>query len=56
MLDLKKFLPGKTHNCHCCGTVTQFDSELAGHVQELIHDFERSVCSVYASISSDKTD
>jgi hypothetical protein len=56
MLDVKKFLPGKTHNCHCCGTVTQFDSKLAEHVQELIHDFETSVRSVYASISSDKTD
>lgn len=52
MMDLKKFQPGRTHICHCCGMVTQFDSQLAEHVQKLIHDFEASVCSVYTSIGS----
>lgn len=56
MLDLKKYLPGNTHNCHGCGTVTQFDSHMAEQVQKLICELETSIHAVHMNISSDKTD
>jgi hypothetical protein len=54
MLDLKKFLPGKAHSCYACGTVVQFDSELAEKVQKLVHDLETTVREVLESLSSGK--
>jgi tRNA U54 and U55 pseudouridine synthase Pus10 len=56
MLDLKKFLPGKAHSCYACGTVAQFDSQIAERVQKLIHDLESSIYEVNISFSSSKTD
>jgi hypothetical protein len=54
MLDLKKFLPGRAHSCHACGTVAQFDGQLAEKVQKLIHDLESSICEVHESFVSEK--
>lgn len=56
MLDLKKFLPGKAHSCHACGTVAQFDGHLAEKIQKLMHDLEASICEVHESFSSQKED
>lgn len=56
MLDLKKYLPGKAHSCYGCGTVTQFDSQIAEHVQKLIGELETSIRIVHKNISSDCTD
>ena len=56
MLDLKKFLPGKAHSCHACGTVAQFDGQLAEKVQKLMHDLESSVREVHESFASQETD
>ena len=56
MLDLKKFLPGKAHSCYGCGTITQYDSQMAEHVQELICELETSIRVVHKDISSDRTD
>jgi hypothetical protein len=56
MLDLKKFLPGKAHICYGCGTVTQFDSQMAEEVQKLICELETSIRVVRKSISSENTD
>ena len=56
MLDLKKYLPGNAHSCYGCGTVTQFDSQIAEHVQKLICELETTIYAVHKSISSDKTD
>ena len=56
MLDLKKFLPGKAHSCHACGTVAQFDGPLAERVQKIIHDLESSVHEVHESFASQKAD
>ncbi len=56
MLDLKKFLPGKAHSCYGCGTVTQFDSQMAEHIQKLIGELETSIRVVHKDISTDKTD
>ena len=56
MLDLKKFLPGKAHSCHACGTVAQFDGNLAEKIQKLMHDLEASICEVHESFSSRKED
>jgi uncharacterized Zn finger protein len=54
MLDLKKFIPGRTHSCYACGTVAQFDAQLAEKVQKLVHDLEVSVREVLESFSSRK--
>jgi protein-arginine kinase activator protein McsA len=56
MLDLKKFLPGKAHSCYACGTVAQFDSQIAERVQKLVYDLEASIQEVNISLSSSKTD
>ena len=56
MLDLKKFLPGRAHSCYDCGTVTQFDPQLAEQVQKLLRDLEASIQAVYSGISSAKID
>jgi len=56
MLDLRKFLPGKAHSCHACGTIAQFDAELAERVQKLINDLEVSVHEVHESIASQIAD
>jgi hypothetical protein len=56
MLDLKKFLPGKAHSCYACGTVAQFNSQIAERVQKLIYDLESSIYEVNISFSSSKTD
>jgi hypothetical protein len=56
MLDLKKFLPGKAHSCYGCGTITQFDSQMAEQVQKLLCELETSIRVVHKDISSDKTD
>jgi hypothetical protein len=52
MLDLKKFLPGKAHGCHACGTIARFDAQLAERVQKLIHDLELSLREVHESFAS----
>ncbi|MGD9577017.1 MAG: hypothetical protein AB7Y74_02055 [Syntrophorhabdus sp.] len=56
MLDLRKFLPGKAHSCYACGTIAQFDAELAERVQKLMNDLEVSVREVHESIASQKAD
>jgi hypothetical protein len=56
MLDLKRFLPGKAHSCYGCGTITQFDSQMAEQVQNLLCELETSIREVHTSISSDRTD
>ncbi|OPY77006.1 MAG: hypothetical protein A4E65_02948 [Syntrophorhabdus sp. PtaU1.Bin153] len=56
MLDLKKFLPGRAHSCHGCGTVVQFDGQLASKVQNVIKDMEATIREVYESFSSGKAD
>jgi hypothetical protein len=56
MLDLKRFLPGRAHSCHDCGTVTQFDSQMAEQMQKLLRDLEVSIHAIYAKISSEKVD
>jgi hypothetical protein len=56
MLDLKKFLPGKAHSCYGCGTVTQFDSQIAEQVQKLISELETSIRAVHKNTSLDRTD
>jgi len=56
MLDLKKFLPGRAHSCHACGTVAQFDGHLAERIQKLMHDLEASIGEVHESFSSQKAD
>jgi hypothetical protein len=52
MLDLKRFLPGRAHSCHDCGTVTRFDPQMAEQVQKLLRDLEASIYTVCTSISS----
>lgn len=56
MLDLRKFLPGKAHSCHACGTIAQFDQDLAERVQKLMNDLEVSVREVHESFASQKED
>lgn len=56
MLDLKRFLPGRAHSCHACGTVAQFDGQLAEKVQKLMHDLETSIREVNESFLSQKAD
>lgn len=56
MLDLKKFLPGQAHSCHACGTVVQFDGQLADKVQNVIRGMEAIIQEVYESFSSQKAD
>lgn len=56
MLDLKKFLPGRAHSCYACGTVVQFDGNLAESVQKLMHDLEASIREVHESFLSQKAD
>jgi len=56
MLDLKRFLPGKAHSCYGCGTVTQFDSQMAEQVQKLMRELETYIRVVYKDISSDRAD
>ncbi len=56
MLDLKMFSPGRAHSCHTCGTITQFDTEMAERVQQLMHGLESSIRAIYQDISSDRTD
>jgi hypothetical protein len=56
MLDLRKFLPGKAHSSHACGTIAQFDQDLAERVQKLMNDLEISVREVYESIASQIAD
>ena len=51
MLDLKRYLPGKAHSCYGCGTVTQFDSQMAEQVQNLLCELETSIRAVQTSIS-----
>ena len=55
MLDLKKFLPGKAHSCFACGTVAQFDPQMAEVVQKLLSELEVSIDAVNKSISSLRT-
>jgi hypothetical protein len=52
MLDLKRFLPGRAHSCYACGTVAQFDGQLAEKVQKLMHDLEASIREVNESFLS----
>lgn len=54
MLDLKKFLPGRAHSCHACGTVAQFDGDLSERIQKLIHELEESIQGVHESFASQK--
>jgi len=56
MLDLKKFLPGRAHSCHACGTVVQFNGQLAEQIQKLMHDLESSIHEVHESFVSQKAD
>lgn len=56
MLDLKKFLPGKAHSCHACGTIAQFDGQLAERVQKLMLDLESSIREVHESFITQKAD
>jgi len=56
MLDLRKFLPGKAHSCHACGTIAQFDGQLAEKVQKLMNDLELSVREIHESFASQKAD
>lgn len=56
MLDLKKFLPGRAHSCHACGTVAQFDGHLAERVQKIMHELEESIREVHESFSSQRAD
>jgi hypothetical protein len=52
MLDLKNFIPGKAHSCFACGTVAQFDGQMAERVQKLMHELEASIQEVYESFAS----
>ncbi len=54
MLDLKRFLPGRAHSCHGCGTVTTYDPDLADKVQKQIQEMEASILEVQNSITSSK--
>ncbi len=54
MLDLKKYMPGRSHSCFACGTVAQFDSSLAEKVQKLVRDLEMSIEEVFDSIGTRK--
>lgn len=56
MLDIRKFLPGKAHSCHACGTVAQFDSPLAERIQKLVHELDESINEIYESFSSHASD
>ena len=56
MLDLKKFLPGKAHSCFACGTVAQFDTQIAEIVQKLLYDLEASIHEIHKSFSLPGTD
>lgn len=56
MLDLKKFIPGRAHSCHACGTVAPFDGHLAEKIQKLMHELEESIREVHDSFISLKTD
>ncbi len=56
MLDLKKFLPGRAHSCHDCGTVTVFDTQMAEQVQKQLRELEASIYAVYVKISSERKD
>ena len=56
MLDLKRFLPGRAHSCHACGTVAPFDGQLAERVQKLMHDLESSIREVNESFLSLKAE
>lgn len=56
MLDLKKFLPGKAHSCHACGTVAPFDGQLAEKIQNLVRELETSIREVHESFSSQCVD
>jgi Fe2+ or Zn2+ uptake regulation protein len=54
MLDLKKFVPGRAHSCFACGTVVQFDSDLAERAQNLMEELERTIEDIYESFSPRK--
>jgi hypothetical protein len=52
MLDLRRFLPGKAHSCFACGTVAQFDPDLAEKAQKLMEELESTIQDIYESFSS----
>lgn len=52
MLDLRRFLPGKAHSCFACGTVAQFDPDLAEKAQKLMEELESTIHDIYESFSS----
>lgn len=52
MLDLKNYLPGKAHSCHACGTIAQYDSQIAENLQTLIIDLETQIQKVQESFQT----
>ncbi len=51
MLDLKKFTSGRAHICFACGTVSQFDSNLAEKVQKQLSELQISIQEIFDSFS-----
>ncbi|MGD0228908.1 MAG: hypothetical protein ABSC19_00945 [Syntrophorhabdales bacterium] len=50
MLNLKNYIPGKLHSCYGCGTVIQFDAEIAEKVQKLIKEIEVAIQEVFDDV------
>jgi hypothetical protein len=53
MLNLKNYLPEKQRACFACGTVTQFDTQLAEKVQKQIRDLELSIHEIFENFRSE---
>ena len=50
MLNLKTYLPGKSHACYACGTVAAFDAALAEKLQKQIKDLEITIQEVIENL------
>jgi hypothetical protein len=54
MLNLKTYLPGRSHACYACGTVAAFDGALAEKLQKQIKDLEMTIQEVLESLDREK--
>jgi tRNA U54 and U55 pseudouridine synthase Pus10 len=50
ILNLKNYLPGKFHSCYGCGTVIQYNDEVAEKVQRLLKEIEVSIQEVFEDV------
>ncbi|HVN23321.1 MAG TPA: hypothetical protein VMT71_05080 [Syntrophorhabdales bacterium] len=53
ILNLQNYLPDKQRACFACGTVTQFDTELAEKLQKQIAELEASIQEIFEAFRSE---